>query len=559
MNHYKDYFKRLSSYKTNESLIPEGVDPKEFQMGVDDERGEHDGDDKLAQKLAHDHLMKDRHYYSKLKGAGLEQDECATCGCGDPTDDHSEEDETPYDDFNGGLPKLGGALSVPHRGQPIMMGKVISVGPVGKGPANGELSGYSNVGGNGRGVTKDRGGIEVQPDGEPITAGGKETDSGIAAKTVGGEVIPGEGQRQGGKNSVGTIADTPRLDESKRKVRKIVKEVLKEIRFNKETGKWVRIDEGGHKPGCTCGFCKNKGTFGKKKDKKEDKGADKKDKKDEKDEKEVDENTVDMKMGPSYKTVQPRMYKVMDDNPARTNQYEPEISEQYDEEEECMMNERYTELVNAGRNLNEDEIAEMNKLSERIERLEEKKNWIKKAVDPKHKGYCTPMTKDTCTPKRKALAKRFKSGDLSEAEVNMNMGPSYKVVQPRLYKTAEDDNARTNQYDPEMSESGEPSGDMKLSEEEIQALMKEEPVDEVGGGAVQHSSYRAQGNPDHGNLRQDSDTRWADDLDEVTKKVSKVAKTFQKGMKSKKTKKNPKLKFQPTKHTTSGIHKRKTE
>ena len=33
-----------------------------------------------------------------------------------------------------------------------------------------------------------------------------------------------------------------------------------------------------------------------------------------------------------------------------------------------------------------------------------KKNWIQKAVNPKHKGYCTPMTKATCTPKRKALA-----------------------------------------------------------------------------------------------------------------------------------------------------------
>lgn len=34
--------------------------------------------------------------------------------------------------------------------------------------------------------------------------------------------------------------------------------------------------------------------------------------------------------------------------------------------------------------------------------------WIQKAVNPEHKGYCTPMTKKTCTPKRKALAKTFK-------------------------------------------------------------------------------------------------------------------------------------------------------
>ena len=34
--------------------------------------------------------------------------------------------------------------------------------------------------------------------------------------------------------------------------------------------------------------------------------------------------------------------------------------------------------------------------------------WIQKAVDPKHKGFCTPMTKKTCTPRRKALARTFK-------------------------------------------------------------------------------------------------------------------------------------------------------
>ena len=34
--------------------------------------------------------------------------------------------------------------------------------------------------------------------------------------------------------------------------------------------------------------------------------------------------------------------------------------------------------------------------------------WIKHAVNPKHKGFCTPMTKKTCTPRRKALARTFK-------------------------------------------------------------------------------------------------------------------------------------------------------
>jgi hypothetical protein len=41
-------------------------------------------------------------------------------------------------------------------------------------------------------------------------------------------------------------------------------------------------------------------------------------------------------------------------------------------------------------------------------------DWIQKAVNPKHKGYCTPMTKETCTPARKALAKRFKKAGRKE-------------------------------------------------------------------------------------------------------------------------------------------------
>lgn len=31
-------------------------------------------------------------------------------------------------------------------------------------------------------------------------------------------------------------------------------------------------------------------------------------------------------------------------------------------------------------------------------------------INPKNKGYCTPMSKPTCTPRRKALAKRLKPG-----------------------------------------------------------------------------------------------------------------------------------------------------
>lgn len=37
-----------------------------------------------------------------------------------------------------------------------------------------------------------------------------------------------------------------------------------------------------------------------------------------------------------------------------------------------------------------------------------KKKWIQSAVNPDHKGYCSPTTKSTCTPARKRLAETFK-------------------------------------------------------------------------------------------------------------------------------------------------------
>jgi predicted DNA-binding WGR domain protein len=51
------------------------------------------------------------------------------------------------------------------------------------------------------------------------------------------------------------------------------------------------------------------------------------------------------------------------------------------------------------------------------EAKKEPRKWMKKAVNPKHKGYCTPTTKKTCTPRRKALAMRFKKM-AKESKVN---------------------------------------------------------------------------------------------------------------------------------------------
>lgn len=39
-----------------------------------------------------------------------------------------------------------------------------------------------------------------------------------------------------------------------------------------------------------------------------------------------------------------------------------------------------------------------------------KVKFLQSGINPKHKGYCSPMSKATCTPHRKALAMRLKPG-----------------------------------------------------------------------------------------------------------------------------------------------------
>jgi hypothetical protein len=46
------------------------VDAEQLQIGIEVEK-EHTDDEKLAEKIARDHLAEDPHYYTKLKKAGL--------------------------------------------------------------------------------------------------------------------------------------------------------------------------------------------------------------------------------------------------------------------------------------------------------------------------------------------------------------------------------------------------------------------------------------------------------------------------------------------------------
>lgn len=53
-----------------------------------------------------------------------------------------------------------------------------------------------------------------------------------------------------------------------------------------------------------------------------------------------------------------------------------------------------------------------------------KDKWIQGAINPAHAGFCSPMSKPTCTPRRRALAERFKHGDIHKA--NLAKGKAHR-------------------------------------------------------------------------------------------------------------------------------------
>jgi hypothetical protein len=332
---YRDFYKSNKSlWKEFYHLIPEGITPKRFEKGAEEEFGEHPQLGRSgAARVAAQHLGANPNEYDNLqekellKGMNLEDEAC--------------------DD---GLPKReDGSLDVRHDGRPIHLSKIIQVGAIGhSGTATGEIGGYTNVGvkdrSSGEDLSKDGEGVNIGKDKEPITAGGKPVESNIATSSVGGKVVSGGGQRQGGPNTKGSIAGTPKgssedcgdcesemdaggvtldLQEAKSKLRGMIKEALKEIKFDKQSGKWIRLTE----------------------------------------------NVVNMRMGPSYKAPAARQYRTSEDDMARTVEYEPKITEMHDEEEESKMRERYNELINAPRNLSESEMSEMKAVRGKMEKM----------------------------------------------------------------------------------------------------------------------------------------------------------------------------------------------
>lgn len=171
--------------------------------------------------------------------------------------------------------------------------------------------------------------------------------------------------------------------------------------------------------------------------------------------------------GYSYDYDPNQLNSYLDQNPELMNQYfdklnsmqRPETFSYFDEAAKQIKNKgiqsynpgdpRYANMVNQSAEM----LRKDPKLSKYVSNLEdggtiaEDGHWIQKAVNPKHKGYCTPMTKSTCTPRRKALAKTFKKHhgfhkaacgktmkyeeggtyDLSQEEINQLLDNGYEL------------------------------------------------------------------------------------------------------------------------------------
>lgn len=138
-----------------------------------------------------------------------------------------------------------------------------------------------------------------------------------------------------------------------------------------------------------------------------------------------------------------------------------------------------------------------------------KGGWIQKAVNPKHKGYCTPMTKSTCTPRRKALARTFKKHHGFHAlggriGVNANVegkevletpgGKVLKIKGPSHENGGVDIKApnRTKVYSKRISIDGKGMNDRKIAREarlkKLEKLMAEDPTNVLLKNTIKRTS-----------------------------------------------------------------------
>lgn len=329
---YRDFYRKEEALAGKKRLT-ENIDfskiPPQLMKGVEVElehtpsRGKklEDADEKdirFALRTATDHYKEDKNYYQKLASAGLE-----------------ERSHVP--EIYGGLETVntGPILDVPSRLQPVAVSRIVS-------PA---ACFGSRTTGNEMG--------SVPGDKEKITAAGQTEDS-MTSKSVGGSIVPNKGQSQGGPNTQGNIAGTPR-----------------EVPGSKTTGQ-----KGANTISSTAG------------------------------------TPVNTSISPSFnKGIGTTT------NQSFLGQFADGEEEEEGEDVTISLNESVKKMVREMVIGVIDEVkskksSASKKQPKKDGKTSKKKKWIQKVVDTKHKD--TPTSKKALTPKRKTLAKRFKKGDLQK-------------------------------------------------------------------------------------------------------------------------------------------------
>lgn len=287
-----------SSLMKPAGIQPSDVDPKELEMGIEDEK-EHTNDKELAKKIALQHLKKHGDYYSRIKKAGLEEGPDPLQRMVSPT-----AVSTPViaiavrGSSTGGLPSGADRNMSPNQVDGIDVSRM-SKGQLGgyepvvkdtpnselidKTPINPQINSSSPIVDNPQTINDPHPHQVQKSEGEPpqdVTGASTDGDDTLKLrmampKGIDVDVSEGEDKQEypedefaGKCPGCGAKIDTDHEEECwkcrKKNSPQHLSDFLDEtFKRNMELLK-KKLDEGKHKAGCECGFCKNKGKISEK-------------------------------------------------------------------------------------------------------------------------------------------------------------------------------------------------------------------------------------------------------------------------------------------------------
>ena len=264
MSNYKNFHLRLLGIRESEikssGVSADDVDKNELEMGIKDESDQPDDLD-LAKKIALHNLKSHGDYYSSLKSAGSEKPpEQSMSPTAIPTPIIGL---TVRGSSTGGFPsgkdqinvspstptgKLGGY-------EPISIAKDNSE-LIDKTPVNSQINSSEPI----ASINSEDTNISSSP-----TTGNKNDNS--DSLTLKSAMPSGIDVDVNEDEDMDNNSNNPEFQEKDEEQFRISRSNSPE---GEEVRKSLNINEGKHKPGCECGFCKNKNKFGKKEDKKSD-------------------------------------------------------------------------------------------------------------------------------------------------------------------------------------------------------------------------------------------------------------------------------------------------